>query len=318
MQQSSQDPEGVLALGIDAGGTETRWALLRQPNEVVAEGRVAGFSATELLGSDEAPVAALLEELAQAVLAVGRPVRVHAGLTGLGPSRDRLIQLIATPLGLPVQAVSLGSDIETAYLDLFPPGQGYVVYAGTGSIAAFVDGEGVLHRAGGRGNLLDDGGGGYWIAREALRVVWRAEDERPGCWRQSTLAQELFDQMGGSDWAHTRQFVYGGKRGDVGRLALAVARAADRDPVALEILRSAGVELARLGSALLRRYGPRPVALSGRAATLHPLIPATMREALPSGTPFMCRHCQSHHAAARLALNAPSGIPQPSLQDPQP
>lgn len=318
MQQQSQDPDGGLALGIDAGGTETRWTLLRTPGEVVAEGHVKGFSATELLGPGEAAVAALLEELARGVLVAGRPARVHAGLTGLGPSSERLAQLIATPLGLPVQAVSLGSDIETAYLDLFAPGEGYVVYAGTGSIAAYVDEAGTLHRAGGRGNLLDDGGGGYWIAREALRLVWRAEDERPGAWRQSVLAQELFDQVGGSDWAQTRQFVYGGKRGDVGRLALAVARAADRDPAALDILRCAGLELARLGRALLGRYGVKPVALSGRAATLHPLIAAAMREALPPGTAFTCRPCQGQLAAARLALQAATGRSDVFRQEPQP
>ena len=308
MQPGSTAQPDLLALGIDAGGTGTRWALLRSNREVVAEGEVPGFSATELLGTGGGTggvaVADLLKELAQQVLVQGHPVRVHAGLTGLDAGSERLASLIASPLGLPPEAVSLGSDITTAYLDLFAPGEGYVIYAGTGSIAAFLDTEGTLHRAGGRGSLLDDGGGGYWIAREALRLVWRAEDERPGAWCESPLAQELFTQMGGSDWAITRQFVYGGKRGDVGRLALAVARAAERDPVALDLFRRAGEELGRLGRALLNRYGPRPVALSGRAATLHPLLAESMSQSLPPGTPFTYRPCQGHHAAARLALSA--------------
>jgi N-acetylglucosamine kinase-like BadF-type ATPase len=304
-----------LALGIDAGGTETRWALLRQPGELVAEGQVRGFSATELLGEGEAAVASILEELAEAVLAVGQPLQVHAGLTGLGAFNERLAQLIATPLGLPIQAVGMGSDIETAYRDVFTPGQGYLIYAGTGSIAAFIDAEGTLHRAGGRGVLLDDGGGGYWIAQEALRLVWRAEDERPGAWRDSPLAQELFAQMGGSDWALTRQFVYGGKRGDVGRLALAVARAADQDPVARELFRQAGEELARLGLALLQRFGPRPMALAGRAASLHPLLAESLAAALPPGTPFTLRTAQGHLAAAYLALTALTGSPCPASKE---
>ena len=311
MQPGSNTPKDPLALGIDAGGTGTRWALLRPGGELAAEGELPGFSATELLGSGGAAVAALLAELARQVLAQGSPARVHAGLTGLDAGSEALATLIATPLGLTPAAVSLGSDIETAYRDLFAPGEGYVVYAGTGSIAAFLDDAGTLQRAGGRGSLLDDGGGGYWIAREALRLVWRTEDERPGAWRESPLAQELFAQMGGSDWAVTRQFVYGGKRGDVGRLALAVARAADRDPVALDLFRRAGEELGRLGCALLNRYGPRPVALSGRAATLHPRLAEAMGQSLPPGTPFTCRPCQGHHAAARLALHALAQDDQP-------
>src|SRR6185436_13296177 len=137
--------------------------------------------------------------------------------------------LVAEPLGLDPESVTVGSDIETAYLDLFAPGEGYVVYAGTGSVAAFVDERNLLHRVGGRGVTVDDAGGGFWIAREALREVWRSEEERPGTWRSSPLAVELFEMMGGSEWSDTRRYVYEGTRGDVGKLALAVARAADRD-----------------------------------------------------------------------------------------
>jgi N-acetylglucosamine kinase-like BadF-type ATPase len=318
MLQNFSEKDAHLALGIDAGGTETRWALANPSGEIVAEGHVEGFSATELLGSGRARVAAVLEDLARAVRAEGRPVRVHAGLTGFGNASSELAQLIATPLDLPARAITLGSDIETAYLDLFTPGQGYLVYAGTGSVAAFINQNGALHRAGGRGGLIDDGGGGYWIAREALRHVWRAEDERPGCWRESPMAQELFALVGGEDWAHTRQFVYTGTRGDIGRLALAVARAADLDPAASGILRAAGAELARLAQAMTARYGQRPVVLSGRAATLHSIIAESMREALPASTPFAMRPCHGHHAAARLALRVETGVPYRPATDGEP
>ncbi len=317
MSAPPRAPESPLALGIDAGGTETRWALAGPGGEFVAEGAVGGFSAVEAQGPGQARVAQLLAALAQAVLAWGRPVRVHAGLTGLGAAGQGLTRLIAEPLGLPIEAVTLGSDIETAYLDLFAPGEGYLVYAGTGSVAAFLDADGNLHRAGGRGVIIDDGGGGFWIAREALRQVWRAEDERPGSGAESPLAQELFALVGGADWDHTRQAVYGGTRGDIGRLALAVAKAADRDPAAQAILAAAGRELARLAGALLDRYGPRPVALSGRAASLHPLIAATLAEGLPPGITMAVRTGHGEHAAARIALAA-AAKPLPSIQDPQP
>jgi N-acetylglucosamine kinase-like BadF-type ATPase len=315
MQQDSQDRSAILALGIDAGGTQTRWALACPPGVIVAEGQVGGFSANEVHGPGQDQVVVILKDLARAVLAKGCPVRVHAGLTGFGVSSEGLARLIAEPLGLPFQAITLSSDIETAYLDLFAMDQGYLVYAGTGSVAAFIDDAGVLHRAGGRGVIIDDGGGGYWIAREALRHVWRAEDERPGSWRDSPMAHELFALVGGSDWSQTRQYVYSGSRGDVGRLALAVARAADRDPVATAILRAAGAELARLARTMIVRHGSRPVALSGRAAALHPIISETMREALPSGTPFALHPCRGEHAAARLALSAAVGTPNPLIKD---
>ncbi len=307
MSPVEQAGPDLLALGIDAGGTETRWALARGAGEIVSEGQVRGFSALQVRGLEQPVVKAALEELARAVLAVGQPVRAHAGLTGFGGESEALRELVAQPLALAPAAITVGSDIETAYLDLFAPGEGYVVYAGTGSVAAFIDDEGVLHRVGGRGVVVDDGGGGYWIAREALRHVWRAEEEQPGSWRGSPLATELFALMGGADFAHTRRHVYEGTRGDVGSLALAVARSADRDPQASAILHAAGGELARLARIMLARYGPRPVALTGRAAGMHPLIAESMRAALPAGTTLKLRTCRGHHAAAHLALRAAQG-----------
>jgi N-acetylglucosamine kinase-like BadF-type ATPase len=295
----------TLALGIDAGGTETRWALIDGGGEIVGEGQLRGFSALQVRGPERDFVVATLAELARSALAIGRPERAHAGLTGFGGESESLKSLIASPLGLSPGAVTVGSDIETAYLDLFAPGEGYVIYAGTGSVAAFVDEKRVLHRVGGRGVIIDDAGGGYWIAREALRRVWRDEEERPGS--SSPLAGELFTMIGGRDYSDTRRYVYEGTRGDIGRLALAVARAADRDEVAREILSSAGVELARLARVMISRFGARPVALCGRAATLHPVIAETMRESLPAGTRLDVRACRGHHAAAHLALRAASG-----------
>ena len=211
--------------------------------------------------------------------------------------------MLADALGLAPASVSLRNDMEIACLDCFAPGEGYLVYAGTGSIAAYVDADGVFHRAGGRGVTLDDGGGGFWIAREAMRHVWRLEDEQPGAWQQSAMARALFDQVGGSDWALSRQFIYGQDRGAVGRLALAVAASAQADAVARDILEQAGRELARIATALVRRYGPRPVMLGGRAATLHPLIAQAMRAAMPVELPLQQKQIQAHHAAARFALH---------------
>jgi N-acetylglucosamine kinase-like BadF-type ATPase len=297
-------PATSLGLGIDAGGTETRWALAAPGGAIVAEGRVAGLSALQMgtpHGRDA--VRATFAQLAMDALVHGVPGKVEAGLTGFGGDSELLQRWLAEELHLDPACIHFCSDMEIAYRASFDPGEGYLVYAGTGSIGAFVDASGQFHRAGGRGVVLDDGGGGFWIAKEALRHIWRLEDERPGSWEQSPLAQAVFDYVGGADWAYSRQFIYGQERGAVGKLALAVAATADRDPVAASILRAAGRELARLALALTGRFGPRPVAVSGRAAGLHPLIVDTMRTALP-GIALTHTPGQAHHAAARMALAA--------------
>jgi N-acetylglucosamine kinase-like BadF-type ATPase len=295
-----------IALGIDAGGSQSRWALAGPQQHMLAEGSMPSFSAVELASdAGQHRISAILENLAREVSANGPVTAVHAGITGLGELQSRTTQVLQTLLfqhfNLAAGAVTLSNDIELACRAAFEPGQGYLVYAGTGSMAGFVDVDGQFHRAGGRGGILDDGGSGYWLTVAALRQIWRAEDEAPGCWVDSPLAVAMFDAIGGSDWALSRQLVYGASRGEIGQLALAVAAAADRDPVARRILHDAGCELARLANAMTTRFGVRPLALAGRVPALHPLIEASMRKHLLPTCNLQRVNLQAHHAAARIA-----------------
>lgn len=308
----------VTGLGIDAGGTQTRWALASPAGEIVAEGRVAGLSAVQM--GTPAGRQSLREgfaELAAQVLEAGSPVAVHAGLTGFGPGSASVGELTAAPLGLAPGQVSLCTDIEVAYRDVFPHGEGYLVCAGTGSIAGFIDAKGEFQRVGGRGGLLDDGGSGYWIAREALRQIWRMEDESPGAWRRSALAREVLEHVGGSDWSHARGFLYGADRGETGRLALAVAAAAGSDASALRLLAQAGAELGRLARILVQRFGPRPVVLTGPVLQLHPVIEQACRAEIPPGIEVQKRISRGHHAAARWAAATVAPHPQRRAGTPQ-
>ena len=302
-----------LGLGLDAGGTQTRWALSRPDGTLVARGEIGGFSALLLDSSaGRVALAQTLQSLAAAVIAHAAPGTLRglqAGITGLGepdgPAGRQLRALLAQQLGLAPAQIHCDSDIAQAWHALYRPGEGYLVYAGTGAIAAFIDTDGTLHRAGGRGPLLGDEGGGQWIAREALALVWRREDETPGAWTDSALARHLFDELGGPDWPTTRAFMYGGdnaaRRGSIGRLALAVARAAAADdPDALALLHRAGRELARLPLALVR-----PVTAAGRVLQLHPAIEAGLRTALPHGLPLTVQQPDTALAAARRAALAP-------------
>ena len=204
--------------------------------------------------------------------------------------------------------MSVVSDIEIAYHAAFAPGEGYLVYAGTGSIAAFIDSENTLHRAGGRGVQLDDAGGGYWIAREALRRIWRREDESPGAWHDSPLARLLFDAVGGDSSVYSSRFLIERDRGEVGLLAQHVATCADTDPLASALLTDAGSELARLANAMQHRFGQRNIVVGGRAAQLHPSIETALRGCVTSGAEIVFCELDSQGAAARLALQRSSSM----------
>lgn len=300
-------PGHALGLGLDAGGTEVRWALANRQGQVLAEGVAAGFSGTQM--HDEAGrerVRATLAHVAQGVAAAAQGARLHvwAGVTGHDPQAgDTLALALMRALGCAPDALELDSDIALLARVAFAPGQGVVVVAGTGSVAVHRDAQGRLYRVGGRGGLLGDEGSGYAIAREALAAVWRHEDDEPGFITRSVLAHELLDALGGRDWAHTRRFAYGGatSRGDFGRLALAVARAADRDPLALALLERAGTELARLATLLVQRHGARQVLVCGRVPQLHPALVRALRERLPQGVDCTLRQVAVHREAALQA-----------------
>lgn len=323
-----------LCLGIDMGGSQTRWAALmadgdarngseekqeqqeqQQKSYVIAEGVTHGSTALHLQNPEvQGSLLSLFTEIARQLWAQvpldneagtdASALHICAGITGLLGADQQLIvrQLLQQAFACPLEHIRANNDIEIAYYNAFEAGAGYLIYAGTGSIGAFIDRDQQLHRVGGHGYILDDAGGGYWIAREALKHIWRREDEQPGCWQQSTMAQAVFEQIGGHDWASSRQFLYQGSRGQVGRLALAVAACADEDRDAAGILQRAGMELARLADLLTRRFGRRDLALAGRIRELHPIIARSFEQHLPAETTVHYPSNAAHHAAAHLAL----------------
>jgi glucosamine kinase len=295
-----------LFLGMDVGGTAARWALADAQGAVHARGESPGWSAAAWGTASQPALQSAVRECAGAVQAQGaHTAGLLAGVTGLDGPVPGLTALVAEAFGVPPTDVHLMSDVALACRAHFAPGEGIVLIAGTGSIAAHVDAQGQLHRAGGRGVLLDDAGGGYWIAREALRAVWRREDVAPGAGRSSVLAQHVFAALGGGDWAHTRGFMASASRGEVGALAVAVAQAARAgDAQALTILQQAGAELARLVAAMVQRVGAQPVMVCGRAAHLHPCIEQCLRQALPPSVALRMSDTDLAEAAARLAQHA--------------
>ena len=297
-----------LVLGLDVGGTQTRWALCTASGEMVGEGVAAGFSGARLhIAAEQAGIAAQLRDLAVSIQQSLRDrslAGLHAGVTGIGDGSGLLVSMLALAFSLNEKSVTVSSDVELTYRGALAPGEGYLIYAGTGSIAAFIDAQGNLFRAGGRGVQLDDAGGGYWIAREALRRIWRREDEQPGAWQHSPMARALFEKVGGDSSIFSARYLMEKTRGEVGLLALAVAQHADADALAAEILCDAGAELARLANAMLGRYGERRVVVAGRASQLHPLIESSLRKVMPTHVAIEFRQVSAHAAAARIAVKA--------------
>ncbi|KFC68043.1 ATPase BadF/BadG/BcrA/BcrD type [Devosia sp. LC5] len=270
-------------LGIDIGGTASRYVLADADGAVIARGSAGGATGHIFNPVERDKLVAVLTAIKAALPAGTSLSAACLGITGLGEKiRDEAAALIGGHLSLPPASVRLTDDMELAYRAAFAPGAGHLISAGTGSIGLHVMADGQIIRVGGRGLLIDDGGSGTWIALTALDRLYRLIDETGSTAGAKILAGELFTAIGGSDWDSTRAYIYGSDRGRIGSLAQAVARAATHgDALALDILTLAGAELARLGHALVQRAGHLPIGYVGGIIDLHPQIRLSLATALP-------------------------------------
>ncbi len=262
-------------LGLDVGGTASRWVACDSTGELVARGKASGATAHVFNPAERTRLAGVFDTLAAELAEAGLiPESLCAGLTGFGqPAAADISAMAQAALGLAPETVLVVDDIVLAYASHFEPGQGHLISAGTGSIGIHVSRSGEVIRVGGRGILIDDAGSGSWIALEALDRIYRALDHTGSFDELQLLASEMFLLVGGNSWSDVRQYVYAGDRGRIGALAIGVARAAEGgDATALDILRRAGAQLAGLGEALTKRAGQGPIAIVGGVLDLHPLI----------------------------------------------
>lgn len=304
----------MLTLGLDAGGGATRWALVEDAADagrIVARGEAGPCSGHIFDPAVRAKAAAAFDRIAGEALAAGRPERIAGGVTGLGggtPQAAEMAGWLAARFRIPVEAVTLGDDLWIAAAGLFAPGEGAVVYAGTGAIGYAIGADGRAVKVGGRGVVVDDAGGAWWIATQGLRAVFRADDEGR---RTAALADRLADRLGAADWATVRAHVYAADRGGVAALAPFVAEAAEAgDGEAAAILDRAGAELARIGRLIAARAGVGELAMLGGAFRLGPRVEAAFRSGLGGGLVVTAPALDAAVAAARLAAEgrrAPAG-----------
>jgi len=173
---------------------------------------------------------------------------------------------------LGIESVEVSNDMELAHAALFAPGEGILIYGGTGSVAVSRNKSGELVRAGGYGFIIGDEGGGFWIGREALRHVTNLWDlgKDPS---ESILGNRILALASPSDWNGLREYVYKGGRQAVAALAPIVGDASQAGSIeARSILESAGAHLAELTKRLLTRVPTSQFAAMGGVFKLDSIL----------------------------------------------
>ena len=195
------EPDGPRLLGIDIGGTRSR-ARLCTGGQITAESQ--GPSASlPAAGRDQAEAAlrGLLDDLKLDPAEQLDAICVGSAGLSVPGAREFLHEQLA-PLTRP-GALAIVTDIQLV-LPAAGLTEGVAVICGTGSVAVGSHG-GRTVQVGGWGFLLGDEGGGYWVVREALRVLLDRRDHgvAPG-----ELGDQLLAAIGAKDLAALHRLVY--------------------------------------------------------------------------------------------------------------
>ncbi|SDG15989.1 BadF-type ATPase [Pelagibacterium luteolum] len=299
---SASDTQDGVCLGIDMGGTGSRWVLIDAEGAVLARGAAHGATGHLFRPEAKQDFIAVIAAIAAVARDSAQPRAVHIGATGLGEDyHETARDIVSQAFGLSVDSVSVGDDMDLAFRSVFAPGAGHLISVGTGSVGMHIGQDGEVVRVGGRGILIDDGGSGAWIALRALDGLYRILDEKGGCGDATILARQLFDAIGGDSWNDVRAYIYGADRGTIGSLARVVGAAAEAgDRLAQTIIAEAAGELARLGLALIKRAGERPVGFVGGLLDITPSFRSAIGASL-SGHEVVFPQIDAALGAARIA-----------------
>jgi len=302
-----------LYLGVDGGGTKTRFALMDDDGILVGEAQTGTTYHPEV--GLEGVGRILADGIARVLEQVG--VRdTHAiehaffGLPAHGEDTHATARLDAMPAEvLGHDRYRCDNDMVCGWAGSLACGDGINIVAGTGSIG-YGQRQGLGARGGGWGEAFSDEGSAYWIAVQGLNAYSRMSDGRMPTGPLHALVNQRLDLATDLDLCAR---VYGpdvGTRAEIAQISRIVAEAARAgDAVAQSIYRQAGDELAGIVIAIRDRLGfadgeTVPVSYSGGAFSAGDLLMRPFTDALHAASPlFELRQPlhEPHYGAALYA-----------------
>ena len=258
----------ALLLGIDGGGSTCRARLCTISGATLSEG-VAG-PANIRLGVEQS-FASVREATLQCMRAAGLSSRdlerVVACLALAGASEPGQLEALRQHEH-PYRAAVFVTDAEAACVGAHGGGNGGIIVIGTGSIG-WAQMNGRQYRVGGWGWPISDEGSGAWLGCEALRrTLWAHDGRIP--W--TALLRSLFAKFRSDPHAIVR-WMTGALPKDFATFAPEIVEhASDNDPVAVELLRSAGGHVDALAQLLVELGVDRLSLVGGLAASIEPWL----------------------------------------------
>lgn len=313
---------GTLFLGVDGGGTKTRFVLIdRDGNRVAScEGPTSYHLEIGIDGLRGVLADGLAALFHQAGIDGSAVAYAFFGLPAHGEDSEAQVLLDAMPEPLlGHRRYRCGNDMVCAWAGSLGGADGINIVAGTGSIG-YGECRGRSARAGGWGEVFSDEGSAYWIAVQGLNVFTRMSDGRLPRGPLYGTFRTSFDL--GTDLDLCAKVMNTHDRGRIAAMSQLVARAAqDGDVAAIRIFDDAARELVAIAEAVRQALEFAPgdkvsISYSGGVFNAGVLIldPLQRRLAKQSGSyrlqaPIVAPNGGAAIYAARLAgqpLSAPA------------
>ena len=180
-------------LAVDAGGTSTRAVVLDTSGRAYGYGRTSGGNPTAAgIGPAVDAIGLAAEQALASSTGFRRPSAALIAMAGekTPAFKEQILRRLAA-LGL--NQVVLDHDLLGIFHSGTAARDGYALIAGTGTVAARIRGDRLERVVGGRGWLLGDAGGGFWIGHAVARAVVVALD---GQGQETALTRVVLEAMG--------------------------------------------------------------------------------------------------------------------------
>lgn len=280
-------------LGVDGGGTKTRFMLIDGEGRVLAQAQQGTTYHPEvgMEGVREILALGIGQVLREAGLRASAIHHAFFGLPAYGEDSRAMMLLQAIPATiLGHDRYACDNDMVCGWAGSLACSDGINIIAGTGSMG-YGQRLGTAARSGGWGEAFSDEGSAYWIAARGLNAYSRMSDGRLPRGALHALVNEELSLDRDLDLCAR---IYGEQacsRSDFARLSLIVAKAARAgDAAANGIYQQAGKELAQIADALRGSLGFAddeivPLSYSGGAFSAGDLLLDTFRESLRGASP---------------------------------
>lgn len=193
-----------LLIGVDGGGSKTEFVLFTDKGYVLNRVLRAGCN-PNTIGLEEA-IAILKSGIDELLLSGKSAVGIFIGTAGLSTGNYGETIRKALKRVYPNTKIACNTDILNVIGSATQQESCIAAICGTGSVV-YVSKPGKLTRIGGWGYLLDKGGSGYDIGKDALTT---ALAQRDGIGPESLITELIEEKLGCSPWDGIHKIYQGG------------------------------------------------------------------------------------------------------------